>query len=193
MSEPSPPAESRAPAPAMADFKPVVGGAGGKRFRLSRSVVVLIVIGAHVVAGALFAIPVIQRVISEAAPPESPGPEVALVDMVISEQREEAARLGTGSRNRPPTLKKAAQVASPLDHARRAGIAPAGTARALLLVLVDVHGKPGDVTVVESTGDTRLDQAAIDYARTLEWQPAVIAGREAAMSVRLPVEFAGSR
>jgi TonB family protein len=155
--------------------------------------VVLIVIGAHVVAGALFAIPVIQRVIGEGAPPETPGPEVALVDMAISEQREEAARLGAGSRNRPPILNSANKAASPIEHARRAGLTPSADARALLLVLVDLQGKPGDVSVVESTGDTRLDQAAIDYARTLEWQPAIVGGREAAMSVRLPVEFAASR
>jgi hypothetical protein len=50
--------------PALADFKPKVGGdetSRPPRFRISRSVVIVGVIGAHVIAGALFAIPVIRR------------------------------------------------------------------------------------------------------------------------------------
>jgi TonB family protein len=182
--------------PAMADFKPAVdaGSASmrGKRFHISRSVVVIIVIGAHVIAGALFAIPVIQRVIGDPTPDELTGPPVTLVDMAIAEQNVEAAKVSPGTETRPPVL-KTGKADSPAEHARRAGVALAKPARALLLVRVGENGKPSDVTVAETSGDARLDQVAVDYARSLEWSPALLAGEASIMSIRLPVDFeAGS-
>lgn len=180
----------------MADFKPAVdagtASSRGTPFRISRSVVVIIVVGAHVVAGALFAIPVIQRVIGDPTPEEQAGPPVALVDMIISQEHVEAAKVAPGTRTRPPVL-KATETATPADRAKRAGIALATPARATLLVRVSKEGKPGDVTVAESSGDTRLDQVAVEYAQSLEWSPALVSGRESTMSIHLPVEFqAGS-
>ncbi len=178
--------------PAMADFKPAVdaGSASrrGKRFHISRSVVIIIVIGAHVIAGALFAIPVIQRVIGDPRPDELPGPPVTPVDMAIAEQNIEAAKVAPGTGTRPPVLKPG-KAEPPAERARRAGVALAGPARALLLVRVGEDGKPGEVTVAESSGDARLDQVAVDYARTLEWSPALLSGEVATMSIRLPVDF----
>jgi TonB family protein len=176
--------------PGMADFKPKVGGdeaTRGRRFRMSRSVAIIIVVGAHVVAGALFAIPVIQRAIGDAVPEQLPGPPVTMVDMVIAEQNVAADKVSPGTQTRPPALKPGTDT--PAEHARRAGIALPKPARALLLVRVTEAGKPGDVTVVESSGDVRLDEVAIQYARSLEWTPAMVAGRESSMSIRLPVEF----
>ena len=177
--------------PGMADFKPTIGGndAGrGKRFRLSRSVAVIVVVGAHIVAGALFAIPVIQRVIGDAAPEELPGEPVTMVDMVIATQRDEAEKMTTGVATRPPVLKTDG-ADGPIEYAKRAGFVPAKSARALLLVRVDESGKPGDVAVADSSGGARVDRAAVEYARGLEWIPAMVAGRETTMSVRLLVDF----
>lgn len=180
----------------MADFKPAVdagkSSARGSRFRLSRSVVVILVVGAHVIAGALFAFPVLQRVISDPTPEEQPGPPVALVDMVISEQHFDAAKVAAGTATRPPLLKRK-ESDSPDLRAKRAGIPVANPARATLLVRVGEDGKPGEVTVAESSGDARLDQVAVEYAQALEWSPALVSGRESTMSIHLPVEFeAGS-
>jgi TonB family protein len=182
--------------PAMADFRPAVGAgtvpSRGAPFRISRSVVVLLVIGAHVVIGALLAFPVLQRVIGDPTPEEQPGPPVALVDMAISEEHVQASKVAPGTRTRPPML-KSTETASPADRARRAGIALAAPARATLLVRVSEQGKPGEVSVAESSGDARLDQVAVEYAQSLEWSPALVSGRESTMSIHLPVEFqAGS-
>lgn len=177
--------------PALADFKPKVGGdepAGRPKFRVSRSVVIIVVIGAHVLAGALFAIPVIRRAILEPAPAELAGPPVAMMDMAIAEQRMDADKVTKGAKTRPPMLKSKSDT-KPAELARRAGVDVMKPATALLLVRVADTGKPDDVTVVESSGDARLDQVAIEFARGLEWTPALVAGREATMSVRLPVEF----
>jgi TonB family protein len=166
--------------PALADFKPKVGGdetSRPPRFRISRSVVIVGVIGAHVIAGALFAIPVIRRAILEPAPAEQAGPPVAMMDMTIAEQRMDADKVTKGAKTRPPVL------------ARQAGIVLTKPATALVLVRVAHTGKPDDVAVVESSGDARLDQVAIEFARGLEWAPALVAGRESTMSIRLPVEF----
>lgn len=180
----------------MADFRPAVDAGTtsgrGARFRISRSVVVIIVVGAHVVVGAMFAFPVLQRVIGDPTPDEQQGPPVALVDMVISRENVEAARVAPGTQTRPPVLKPT-ETATPLDRAKRAGIALAAPARATLLVRVSEEGKPGEVTVAESSGDARLDQVAVEYAQSLEWSPAIVSGRESTMSIQLPVEFqAGS-
>jgi TonB family protein len=177
--------------PGLADFKPKIGGeeAGrGRRFRLSRSVVVIVVVGAHVVAGALFAIPVIKRAIFEPAPAELPGPAVAMVDMVIAEQHEKAEKVAAGTETRPPTL-KSAKVDSPVERAKRAGVPLLRPAKTLLLVRVSEEGKPDEVAVAESSGDTRLDQVAVEYARSLEWSPALVSGRGSAMSIHLAVDF----
>lgn len=178
-------------APAMADFKPTVdaGSTGrGKRFHVSRSVVVIVVVAAHVIVGAMFAFPVLQRVIGDPTPTEEPGPPVAMVDMVIAQENVEAAKVAPGTKTRPPVLKDVDAI-PPAERAKRAGVPLPADARALLLVRVGEDGKPGDVTVAESSGDSRLDEIAVAYARELEWSPALVAGREATMSIRLPVEF----
>lgn len=177
--------------PALADFKPKVGGdetSRAPRFRISRSVVIVGVLGAHVIAGALFAIPVIRRAILEPAPAEQSGPPVAMMDMTIAEQRLDADKVTKGAKTRPPVLKSKSET-TPVQLARRAGIVLTKPVTALLLVRVAHTGKPDNVAVVESSGDARLDQVAIDFARGLEWAPALVAGRESTMSIRLPVEF----
>lgn len=180
----------------MADFKPAVDAGSnsrrGSRFRISRSVVVIVVIGAHVVAGAMFAFPVLQTVIGDPTPEELPGAPVALMDMAIAQENVEAPRVAPGTATRPPVLKPT-DTATPFDRAKTAGIALPAPARATLLVRVGEDGRPGDVTVAESSGDERLDRVAVEYARALEWRPALLSGREATMSIHLPVEFpAGS-
>jgi TonB family protein len=140
----------------------------------------------------MFAFQVHQKVNGDNVPEDEPGPPVAHVDMVISQERVEAPRVGAGSETRPPML-KSTETATPGDRAKRAGIPLAATTRATLLVRVSEEGKPGEVTVAESSGDTRLDQVAVEYAQSLEWSPALVSGRESTMSIQLPVEFqAGS-
>jgi TonB family protein len=173
--------------PALADFKPKVGGdepTRAKRFRMSRSVVVIIVVGAHVVAGALFAIPVIKRAIFEPAPAQLSGPPVAMVDMAMSPTED----LAPASKTRFPVLKQG-KTDNPTHRARSAGITLAEPARTVLLVRVSAEGRSGEVAIIDGSGNAVLDQVAIEYARAQEWTPALVAGRESAMSIRLAVDF----
>lgn len=182
--------DSVARKPGIGDFKPQVGSKAPPRkwFGVSRTVIIAMVIGAHVVVAGLLAFPVLQKVISEPGPGEEEGPPVAMVDMLIAEQNPEADKVAEGSKNRPPVLKPV-RGESPVERARRAGVPVAAAARTLLLVRVSEEGKATDVTVAESSGADQLDNIAVEYARTLEWDPALVDGRAAIMSIRLPVEF----
>jgi TonB family protein len=89
---------------------------------------------------------------------------------------------------RPPRLEEN-HVTSPERFVMQAGLAVAQTARVILTVTVTEQGKAGEVSVAVGSGNAELDLAAIGYARTLRWHPAVVRGRESSMSIRLPVVF----
>lgn len=184
--------ETVARKPGIADFKPQVGSAKApprKWFGISRTVIIAVVIGAHVVVAGLLAFPVLQQVISEPGPGEEEGPPVAMVDLALS------PLAAPPDKTVFPRLKpvEGAAAESPRERARRAGILVAADVRAMLLVRVNATGKPDDVQVTESTGDNRLDEVAVEYARAQEWTPALVAGEAVPMSTRLEVDFpAGS-
>jgi TonB family protein len=140
-------------------------------------VVIFAVIGAHVLAATLFAIPVLQR--AEPGPEDAPGPPLAMVDMVITSANDEV---------RSPVLKPN-RAHTPGKHARRAGVELAQPARAILVVNVTEEGRADKVELAESSGNARLDELAIEYARTLEWTPALVQGRASRMIIRFPVDF----
>ena len=79
------------------------------------------------------------------------------------------------------------------EFARRAGVAPGKPARVILAVRVSELGVPGDIRVSTSSGNTRADQQAIEYARALRWSPAQEKGRKSSADIRLPVVLAASR
>jgi TonB family protein len=62
----------------------------------------------------------------------------------------------------------------------------------ILAVEVTEQGAPGDVRVATSSGNTQADTLAIEYARTLRWDPANELGRTSRASIRLPVILAVS-
>jgi hypothetical protein len=175
--------------PSLSDFRPVVGGEPSpakKKFRVSRSVVILVVVGIHLIAGTLFVLPRVIKAVEEArAEPE--GPPLALVDMKITAAEEKVA-----AKSRKPRVRKPEVGETPVQLARRAGIPVETPVRTLLLVIIGQDGKPGAVTVAESSGDSRMDEIAVNYARAQEWVP-VSAGEESPGSVPFAVEFtAGS-
>jgi len=172
--------------PNLSDFRPVVGDAaspGKKKFRVSRSVVIIGVIGIHVVAGTFFALPRVLEVIKKArAQPE--GAPVQLMDSEITAKEMVAAK------SRKSRLKKPASGDTPAQLAERAGIRIDAPASTLLLVSIGSEGKAGAVEVAESSGNTQLDQVAVSYARAQEWIPPL--ADEDLGSVPFPVEFAAS-
>jgi len=89
---------------------------------------------------------------------------------------------------RPPRLRP--QHGPTLANlAASAGVVLAKTSRVILTVAVSAEGTAGEVGVAVSSGDAKLDSVAIEYARTLRWDPAIVQGRETNMSIRLPVVF----
>jgi len=76
------------------------------------------------------------------------------------------------------------------DFARRAGVEPGKPARVVLAVRISELGVPGDIHVATSSGNTRADQLAIEYARVLRWDPAQEKGQKSIANIRLPVVLA---
>jgi protein TonB len=58
-----------------------------------------------------------------------------------------------------------------------------------LQVLVDVAGLPAAVTVIQSSGSLRLDEAALRALSATRFQPYLHQGRASPVYVRVPVEF----
>ncbi len=124
------------------------------------------------------AVPLLESPIALAEPGSFDLPVIELAEVETRETSE----------FRPPRLKEAMR-ASPEEFVADAGIAVARMVRVILTVTVTEQGEAGDVSVVVASGIAELDSAAIAYARTLRWQPALVRGRESSMSIRLPVVF----
>jgi protein TonB len=62
-----------------------------------------------------------------------------------------------------------------------------GTARVAFVVTAD--GKVDDVRVTDSSGDSRLDQAAMDYVRRLKFRPGIRNGKPSDIRVTRSVRF----
>jgi TonB family protein len=54
----------------------------------------------------------------------------------------------------------------------------------------DLHGVPFEVTVVESSGFTRLDEAAVRYGKAVRIKPELVDGQPLTGCVTVPVRFA---
>jgi TonB family protein len=170
--------------PSLSDFRPVVGGETPekKKFRFSRSVVIGVVVGAHVIVGAMFAMPRVIKAIEEVRW-ERASPPVQLVDMDIT-----AAETEVTARSRKARSMKPAKGESPAQLAQRAGIRIDAPVRTMLLVVISQEGKAGNVSVAESSGNARLDDIAAQYVRAQEWAPVKEAG-DVEGSVPFIVEF----
>lgn len=62
---------------------------------------------------------------------------------------------------------------------------------ATLEIHVTADGSVERVDITRSTGDARMDAAAVEGARRWVYQPATIGGQPVAASVSIPVDFAG--
>lgn len=114
------------------------------------------------------------------APPELPVPEAEdAQDPVVRVQQEFL----------PPRLDESSRR-STADFAKRAGVPPGRSVRVILAVTVTEQGTAGDVQVSITSGDSRVDALAVEYARVLRWSPAIVQGRNASMNIRLPVVLA---
>lgn len=171
--------------PNLSDFRPVVGDPGAPRkqwFGFSRSVVIMVVVGLHVVVGGWFALPVVIKAIEEKRVADT-GPPVQLLDMEITTLQPEVA-----AKSRKPRLK--AHAETPSQFAQRAGVRVDLPARTLLLVSISAEGKAGAIEIAESSGNPRLDDIAVQYARAQEWM--ADKAEYSSGSIPFPVEFVTS-
>jgi len=76
------------------------------------------------------------------------------------------------------------------DFARRAGVAPGKSVRVMLAVKVSGLGVASDIRVAASSGSSRADALAIEYARALRWRPAAGQVPDSYEEIRLPVVLA---
>jgi TonB family protein len=134
---------------------------------------------------------------NESAPELAPAPPLlsrsssipAPDELPITLTEDARAEIAESNKFSPPRLHTGA-VPEPIDFASRAGIDVSRAARVILTVTVNEKGTAGEVTVAISSGDSRLDSAAIEYVRALRWDPAIVQGRQSSMNIRLPVVFA---
>jgi hypothetical protein len=80
-----------------------------------------------------------------------------------------------------------AVVVDPIRYALRAGLNTGEAITVILAVEVLVDGSAGQVIVVTGTGNSLIDRAAIDYARSLRWIPATINRRATVTRITFPV------
>lgn len=92
----------------------------------------------------------------------------------------------------PPRLMRSS-VPDIAEYVRRAGVEPGNPARVVLAVKVSELGVPGDIRVASSSGNTRADAMAVEFAGTLRWNPAEQQGRRSVADIRLPVELTAAR
>jgi periplasmic protein TonB len=132
--------------------------------------------------------------------PDLPMPRLAV---------EEATTAITLPASRPPVVEdpveRAASIdgaAPPLLDAQAVGylIAPAPRypqasrrlreeGEVLVRVLIGTDGRPAEVSLLRSSGFTRLDDAALAAVRVAMFRPYVVAGQARSAYVRVPVEF----
>ena len=96
-------------------------------------------------------------------------------------------RVGFTSRvadRREPALKWRGELTYP-EAARQEGVE--GTVK--LKVLVTETGKVGQVQVIQSSGDRRLDRAAAEWVKTWRYLPAVQNGQPRKIHTRATVKF----
>jgi TonB family protein len=120
-------------------------------------------------------------------PPSSSVPIPDELPIAIAEDA--SADLATSHEFSPPRLHTGA-APEPIVFASKAGIDVSKSARVILTVTVNEEGTASEVIVTISSGDSRLDSAAIAYVRALRWDPAIVQGRQSSMNIRLPVVFA---
>jgi TonB family protein len=110
-------------------------------------------------------------------------------ELPIAFAEDASGHLTTSNEFSPPRLHTGA-APEPTVFASKAGIDISKAARVILTVTVNEKGTAGEVIVTISSGDSRLDSAAIEYVRALRWDPAIVQGRQSSMNIRLPVVFA---
>lgn len=79
------------------------------------------------------------------------------------------------------------QSASPVPFAIQAGMQPGQVATVVLIVEVLPDGSVGTISVSRGNGNPIVNEAAIEYARTLRWIPGTINQRNESMRISVPI------
>jgi TonB family protein len=75
-------------------------------------------------------------------------------------------------------------------YAARAGLTTGDAVTVVLAFEVLTDGSAGAITIVNSTGDSAIDAAAIDYARALKWIPGTVDRRARVMLIHFALTLA---
>ena len=146
---------------------------------------------------------------SDPLPPREIDWRPVLPDLPMPRLEVEATTAITLPVTRPPVVEERAEraastdgAAPPLLDAQAVGylIAPAPRypqasrrlreeGEVLVRVLIGTDGRPSEVSLLRSSGFSRLDDAALAAVRVAMFRPYVVAGQARSAYVRVPVEF----
>lgn len=119
--------------------------------------------------------PVRDAIVVPDAPPSPPAPPAAAVQPVAQ----------------PKTVSESAvrYLQRPVPEYPKASLKLREEGKVIIRVLVDVNGKPQQAIVAESSGYSRLDEAAVTAVRKALFEPYSENGRALAVWVRVPITF----
>lgn len=95
----------------------------------------------------------------------------------------------TASVQLPPTVDAVDYVVAPAPRYPAVSRRLREEGTVWLRVLVDADGRPAEVSILQSSGSSRLDEAAVRALLEATFRPHAIDGHPAAAYVRVPVEF----
>jgi TonB family protein len=89
----------------------------------------------------------------------------------------------------PPNVTRPSVIRSPQLDARRCHQKSGAEAKALVSIIVDVHGEPQSPSIVTSSGDACIDAAALRAARGYLFVPAKQDGQPVSFPMKLEMQF----
>ena len=117
---------------------------------------------------------------------EKPRPDLSAIQMAQFEAAEWGDISDVIATSSAPQLSRF-QPVDPSTFARRAGLAQGQSASLVLTVEVLPDGRVGTVEITRSTGDPKVDAAAVAYARLLRFIPGTREHRAETMRVSISV------
>ena len=136
--------------------------------------------------------PVVKPKIEDMAPTEQPPPEIQFDEVIVppAETPMPASNSAIGATEAPTGVTQELKTNTRIEPtyppaSRRAG--EEGTVR--LKVLVDENGRPKDVQVAQTSGFSRLDDAAKQAVRRWRFQAASEGGRPIAVWTQVAITF----
>lgn len=137
--------------------------------------------------------------LSRTPPVESPPPAAPQETQATQEQQASAATAPQLNASPPLPAAEPVEVVSQAPRFREPPAAPVYPAQArrrnqqgqvLVEVRLDAEGEQREVRVVQSSGFTSLDRAALEAVADWKFQPELLAGQPTPSRVQIPIDFA---